>query len=87
MLLDGGCDTQGRGDYVTDEENKLTARQAEVLEFITRNAYLYGPTVREIAAGIGVSSPNGVVCHLKALERKGLIRRRAKISRGIEVVR
>ena len=72
---------------MTDEENKLTARQAEVLEFITRNAYLYGPTVREIAAGIGVSSPNGVVCHLKALEKKGLIRRRAKISRGIEVLK
>ena len=72
---------------MTDEENKLTARQAEVLDFITRNACMYGPTVREIAAGIGVSSPNGVVCHLKALEKKGLIRRRAKISRGIEVLR
>ena len=87
MLLDGGCDTQGRGDHVTDEENKPTARQAEVLAFITTNARMVGPTVRGIAAGIGVSSPNGVVCHLKALEKKGLIRRRAKISRGIEVVR
>lgn len=72
---------------MTDEENKLTARQAEVLDFITRNACMYGPTVREIAAGIGVSSPNGVVCHLKVLERKGLIRRRPKVSRGIEVLK
>lgn len=71
---------------MTEEKNKLTARQAEVFDFITRNAHLYGPTVREIAAGIGVRSPNGVVCHLKALERKGLIRRRPKVSRGIEVL-
>ena len=69
----------------TDAQHKLTERQQEVLDFITANSHLYGPTVREIAAGIGVSSPNGVVCHLAALERKGVIVRHPKRARGIEV--
>jgi len=69
----------------SDKEHKLTKRQQEVLSFIVANSHLYGPTVREIAAGIGVSSPNGVVCHLAALERKGAIVRHPKRARGIEV--
>lgn len=68
------------------EQDKLTERQQEVYEFICKNAGFYGPTVREIAAALQISSPNGVVCHLKALERKGRIRRTPGISRGIEVL-
>ena len=71
---------------MTDEENKLTARQAEVLQFIAQNAHVCSPTVREIAAGIGIKSPNGVVCHLKALERKGFLRRKPGKSRNIEII-
>jgi predicted ArsR family transcriptional regulator len=51
----------------------LTERQAEVLAFIEKNARVVGPTVREIAAGLGLS-PAGPVCHLKALEKKGAVR-------------
>ena len=69
----------------TTDEYPLTARQAEVLAFIRQNSHLYGPSVREIAAGIGVKSPNGVVCHLKALERKGFVRRIKGRARGLEV--
>src|SRR5438034_7586991 len=29
----------------------------------------FGPTVREIGDGFEIKSPNGVMCHLKALER------------------
>jgi len=65
----------------------LTPRQAEALEFIRQNAAMYGPTIREIAAAMGIRSPNGVVCHLDALERKGLIRRTPMKSRAIEVIR
>jgi len=65
---------------------RITAKQAEVLEWIRANSRLYSPTVREIAAAFSIRSPNGVVCHLKALERKGLIRRTPKSSRGIEVL-
>lgn len=64
----------------------LTPRQAEVLAWISANTRLYSPTVREIAAALNIRSPNGVMCHLHALERKGLIRRTPRSSRGIEVV-
>src|SRR5690606_27227743 len=46
----------------------------------------YGPTVREIGNQFGIRSPNGVMCHLKALERKGLIAREAHMSRAIQLM-
>jgi repressor LexA len=70
----------------TQTPRPLTARQAEVLEFIRANSGMYGPAVREIAAKFGIRSPNGVVAHLRALEKKGFIKRRPKVTRGIEVV-
>ena len=63
----------------------LTPRQQEVLDFIRERTRSYGPTIREIMAQFGFTSPNGAVCHLVALERKGLIRRHANQIRGIEV--
>ena len=65
-----------------------TARQLEVLEVCRSKQTVarLGPTVREIAAAIGVNNVTGVVGHLKALERKGLIRRRPGVTRGIEVI-
>lgn len=45
----------------------------------------YGPTVREIGAGFKIKSPNGVMCHLKALEKKGLITRESHMSRAIQL--
>ena len=45
----------------------------------------YGPTVREIGAEFGIRSPNGVMCHLKALEKKGLITRESHMSRAIQL--
>ncbi len=65
----------------------LTPRQSEVYSFIRQciRARGYGPTVREIGARFAINSPNGVVCHLKALERKGLIRREANMSRAIQL--
>jgi repressor LexA len=71
----------------TTEQRPMTAKQEKVLEFIRANSGLYGPTVREIALAFSIRSPNGVVCHLKALEKKGLIKRTPHSSRGIEVVR
>jgi repressor LexA len=67
--------------------DKLTERQREVYEFIRDKirGRGYGPTVREIAAQFGIQSPNGVVCHLKALEKKGLITREPNMSRAIQL--
>ena len=66
----------------------LTKRQREVYEFIRDKIQNrgYGPTVREIGGQFGIASPNGVVCHLKALERKGLITRESNLSRAIQLV-
>lgn len=66
----------------------LTARQQEVYRFIREKIRSrgYGPTVREIGQAFDIRSPNGVVCHLKALEKKGLIRRERNRSRAIELV-
>lgn len=49
-----------------------TERQMEIYEFIREKIHSrgYGPTVREIGAAFKIRSPNGVVCHLKALERR-----------------
>jgi repressor LexA len=69
-----------------NEPLPLTAKQREVYDFIVANRQFFSPTVREIAAAFSFKSPNGVTCHLKALERKGLIRMAQGKPRGIEVV-
>jgi len=67
---------------------RLTEQQKSVYEYI-RECILsrgYGPTVREIGEHMEIKSPNGVMCHLRALERKGVIYRSANKSRAIELV-
>jgi len=68
--------------------DRCTQRQREVYEFIREKIRSrgYGPTVREIAEQFNIRSPNGVVCHLKALEKKGWIKRAPNMSRAIELV-
>ncbi len=66
---------------------RLTARQQAVYEFIRDKIRHrgYGPTVREIGQRFGIKSPNGVMCHLKALEKKGIISRQPNMSRAIQL--
>ena len=66
----------------------LTDRQREIYDFIrdkieTRG---YGPTVREIGTAFDIQSPNGVMCHLNALVKKGLILREGRSARAIQLV-
>ena len=65
----------------------LTARQRAIYEFLKDKILNrgYGPTVREIGSQFGIRSPNGVMCHLKALEKKGLITREPHMSRAIQL--
>lgn len=67
--------------------DSLTNRQAEILELIAESVQTKGfaPSIREIADAFGINSPNGVVCHLKALERKGFLIRQKSKSRAIEL--
>ncbi|MCI0379509.1 MAG: transcriptional repressor LexA [Gemmataceae bacterium] len=68
--------------------SQLTERQREVYDFIREKIESrgYGPTVREIGDGFDIRSPNGVMCHLKALEKKGLIKREEHSARAIQLL-
>src|SRR4051794_36456886 len=68
--------------------SQLTQRQREIYDFIRDRIEKrgYGPTVREIGNGFSIKSPNGVMCHLKALEKKGLIKRETFSARAIQLV-
>jgi repressor LexA len=68
--------------------NQLTERQREIYAFIRQKIESrgYGPTVREIGHAFGIKSPNGVMCHLKALEKKRLIKREGFSARAIQVL-
>jgi repressor LexA len=66
----------------------LTLRQREIYNFIRGKIQGrgYGPTVREIGVHFQIKSPNGVMCHLKALQKKGLIHREPNMSRAIQLL-
>lgn len=68
--------------------DELPPRQALVLQFLRTRILETGipPTMREIAQALGIRSPNGVLKHLVALQKKGLIRRQAQTARGITLV-
>lgn len=65
-----------------------TAKQCEVLKIIRSVLEARGiaPTLEEIAGELGGISRVAVLDHLRALERKGAIRRRARESRAIEIL-
>jgi len=67
--------------------NILTERQREIYDFIKDKIENrgYGPAIREICDEFDIVSPNGVMCHLKALEKKGLITREGKLARAIQL--
>jgi repressor LexA len=68
--------------------SSLTERQREIYDFIRDKIESrgYGPTVREIGTAFEIKSPNGVMCHLKALQKKGLIIREGFSARAIQLV-
>jgi len=66
----------------------LTKRQEQTLDFIRSSIKDrgYPPTLREIGEHMGIRSTNGVNDHLRALERKGYLRREDMKSRALRVV-
>ena len=66
----------------------LTERQQTIFDFIAKTIKGRGapPTIREIMDKFDINSTNGVRTTLAALEKKGHIRRHARLSRGIELV-
>ncbi|MCA9631393.1 MAG: winged helix DNA-binding protein, partial [Myxococcales bacterium] len=66
----------------------LTKRQAQTLDYIRKSIEErgYPPTLREIGEYMGIRSTNGVNDHLRALERKGYLRREDMKSRALRLV-
>src|SRR3954465_11463670 len=66
----------------------LTQRQREILDFISASIVErgYPPTLREIGEHFGIRSTNGVNDHLKALEKKGHLRREDLKSRAMRPI-
>ena len=69
----------------TIERLPLTPTQQAAFDFIASTAGMWGPSVREIAAGLAYKSPHAVTGMLEQLERKGWITREPGKSRGIRV--
>lgn len=65
----------------------ITKRQQQIYDFIRSYQHEkgYPPSVREMAAAVGLSSPSTVHAHLAALEDHGLIRRDKTKPRALEV--
>jgi len=66
----------------------LTDRQQQILDFISTSIAErgYPPTLREIGEHFGIRSTNGVNDHLKALEKKGVLRREDLKSRAMRPI-
>ena len=66
-------------------QQPLTPRQQAILDFIRQSIRErgYPPTLREIGATMGIRSTNGVSDHLRAIERKGHLRREDMKSRAM----
>ena len=74
--------------WKVDMAEALTQRQREILDFISASIVERGfpPTLREIGEHFQIRSTNGVNDHLKALEKKGHLRREDLKSRAMRPV-
>lgn len=68
-----------------DKLPKLTARQQKVYDYVVDTIQKHGfpPTLREIGEHMGIKSTNGVSDHLKALERKGYLKKNNLRARAL----
>lgn len=57
----------------TTPNDGLTTKQRKIRDYVRDHVLSkgYGPSVREIGERFGINSPNGVLTHLRALEKKG----------------
>lgn len=71
-----------------EEEKELSPRQEEILNFIKKYIAEHGfpPAIREVCAGVGLSSPATVFVHIKNLEHMGYIRQTSNKFRTIELL-
>lgn len=67
---------------------RCTDRQRDIYRFIRNHIRTkrLSPSMREVMGAFGIRSTNGIACHLRALERKGLIERDNNVARSIRLV-
>lgn len=72
-----------------DEGDRLTARQRAILDAIRDSVEQrgYPPSIREICDAAGLASTSSVAHQLRALERKGYLRRDPNRPRAVDVRR
>jgi repressor LexA len=65
----------------------LSPRQRRIMEFLREwgDQHGYPPSVREIGEAVGLVSPSSVAYQLKALQRKGYLRRDPNRPRAVDV--
>lgn len=65
--------------------SELTARQLSLMDFIRQYRFDHGysPSIREMMVRMGIRSPNGLHCHLRALKKKGYINYSPNLSRSV----
>lgn len=66
----------------------LTDKQKLILDYIKNNIRErgYPPSVREICRHFNILSPQGAQRHLIALEKKGYLKRDARLARSLQIV-
>ncbi len=66
----------------------LTKRQKEILDYVNKHVDEngYAPTLKEIGARFGLSSPATVYNHIELLIQKGYLKKTPHQGRGIELV-
>ncbi len=64
---------------------EFTERRKAICDFLAefKAAHGYGPTIRQIGAGVGIASTSAVMYQINQLERLGAIRRERGVSRSI----
>ena len=67
---------------------ELSPRRREILDYLiaSTDARGYPPSMREIAAAVGLKSPSTVLFHLRVLEEAGYIQRVPHLNRALSLV-
>ena len=82
-----GTTDPAAADDAPQAAGTLTARQRQILDFIASEMSEkgYPPSVREIGAAVGLTSPSTVHSHLARLQKRGFLRRDPTKPRAIAV--
>ena len=77
IMISNVCSIATKQGFFIMNENSLTERQVQILEFIDSESRKRGfpPSVREICKAVGLTSPSTVHAHLSSLQKLGYLRR------------